>query len=399
MMPKNESVATQHLSPEKPWIIFFGEDWGRHNFSGQYIAEALAGRARVLWINGIGLRSPGLTRSDLLRIVKKAVDFLRDQFRNAQPGPGIPEHVHLHSPLILPFFQYASIRRINRFLLLRQLRSRMQRLGMSHWVVVAGLPTAGDVVGDLGASKIIYYCADDYGSLAGVNAETIRPIEDRLLADADLVLATSPALVEALRQRHSTVHYFQHGVHYQRFHAAADGSVPRPRDVPESDVPVVGYVGLIGEHIDLDLVVRAATALPEARFLMVGPVEEQIEELPSLPNLSFLGPRRHELLPSYLATFDVALIPWKHTRRNRYASPVKLREYLAAGCPVVASSVIDSTGYEEAVDITNDPEQFIKAIRRRCNRDQETDRLRISSLVASDSWESRASTLLELAGV
>jgi glycosyltransferase involved in cell wall biosynthesis len=50
-----------------------------------------------------------------------------------------------------------------------------------------------------------------------------------------------------------------------------------------------------------------------------------------------LGRRDYRDLPAYCARFDAALLPFRINPMTRSINPIKLREYLAAGLPVVST--------------------------------------------------------------
>jgi glycosyltransferase involved in cell wall biosynthesis len=52
-----------------------------------------------------------------------------------------------------------------------------------------------------------------------------------------------------------------------------------------------------------------------------------------------MGRKRYEDLPGYCKAFDVALMPFKVNELTLNANPLKVREYLAAGLPVVSTDI------------------------------------------------------------
>ena len=61
-------------------------------------------------------------------------------------------------------------------------------------------------------------------------------------------------------------------------------------------------------------------------------------EVPRLPNIHYLGRRPYETLPAYGKAFTAAIIPYHLTQQVINSNPIKLREYLAMGKPIVSVS-------------------------------------------------------------
>ena len=129
--------------------------------------------------------------------------------------------------------------------------------------------------------------------------------------------------------------------------------------------PVAGYVGVIDERLDLELVGGLAEALPDWDIEMVGPVFKiDPADLPQAPNLHYLGMQPYEKLPAVLGGFDVALMPFARNEATRSISPTKTLEYLAAGLPVVSTRVPDVVfSFSGVVDLCESADAFAAACR------------------------------------
>jgi len=123
--------------------------------------------------------------------------------------------------------------------------------------------------------------------------------------------------------------------------------------------PVAGYIGAIAEWFDTELFIRVAKDLPDWRFVLVGSsVGCNVGEIKALPNVEMVGEVEYSLLPSYLARFDVCIIPFKITELTKATNPVKVYEYLCAGRPVVSTPLPELLLLEELVLIGDDPMSF-----------------------------------------
>jgi glycosyltransferase involved in cell wall biosynthesis len=172
---------------------------------------------------------------------------------------------------------------------------------------------------------------------------------------------------------------------------AALTPLERPTELAGIPRPIAGFVGQLGDHLDWGLLRAVADTLPDVRFVLVGPASAAAVELPVRPNVYYLGPRSHQRLPAYLAHFDVALLPFADTPRVRYAHPTKVREYLAAGCPVVATPHPEIEELSPHVVTQASAPAFAAAVRR-CI-DHPPDRGALSRSLAAHDWSERAYTL------
>ncbi len=162
-------------------------------------------------------------------------------------------------------------------------------------------------------------------------------------------------------------------------------------------VPIIGFFGLIERWIDLDLVAYLAEQRPQWSFLMIGRVAVPDDVVPKLPNLHFTGKRTYEELPDYGRRFDAAIIPYKLTQQVMHANPLKLREYLAMGKPVVSVAMPEAENFADVIEIARSREEFLarldKVIQQPDGREAAKRRM---DRVASLSWEARVTEVLGL---
>jgi glycosyltransferase involved in cell wall biosynthesis len=374
-------------------ILFFGEDWGRHNSTGQYLARELAHHHPVLWVDSLGLRAPRLNPTDLTRIAGKLARVLRGNTRpTAAEAP-----VRVLTPLAIPYYRWRLIRHFNRLLLARQLARARHQAGLERCIVITACPATADIVSRLDAEAVAYYCADEYAEQPGVDAALVRRLERELLEHVDVVVASAQRLAERKARLHGNVRYLPHGVHHGHFRRAIHETLPCPADLAALPRPRLGYVGLLGEHVDFAVLAQLARELPQAQLVLVGPVEDACAgRLPQGANVHHLGPRPHEALPAYLAHFDVCLLPWLNNERNRNANPTKLREYLAAGRPVVATPVEEAAPLAHLFRTAGNATAFVAETRAALAEDDPAHRRARSDAMAEADWSQRAAELWDV---
>lgn len=366
-------------------LICFGEDWGRHPSTGQFLVQHLLGRFRVIWINSVGWRPFRLGRQDLARVVGK--------MRSAIEGVAKPDpNLIVYTPLVIPWYRSAMIRRMNTILLCHAVRSLARRFGFSRYSLMCTYPAPADVFQKMGGVRRVYYCCDEYATWPELESLPVRAIESRLLAAVDTVVTTSKALLEAKSSMHPHVVYLPHAVDVEHFAKAADLSTSIPDDIRHLPRPVIGFTGLIRPVIDLEIIETIARLRPSWSVVMLGPRSTDVPSLPHRPNIHYLGERPHEQIPAYLRAFDACLMPYRLVPASIYTNPVKLREYLAAGKPVVSTRIPEALQFEELLYIADSAEEFIPQIERCLAEDPSLSARRQASM-RNQTWAVRASEL------
>jgi UDP-galactopyranose mutase len=225
-------------------------------------------------------------------------------------------------------------------------------------------PVALEFADALPAAVTIYDCMDELSAFQDASVELNR-LEAALLARADLVFTGGMSLYEAKRGRHQNVHAFPSAVDAAHFRQARN----RLPDQPDQLViphPRIGFFGVIDERLDRELVAEVARQRPHWQLILVGPVVKiDPESLPRAPNIYYLGGKKYEDLPCYIANWDVAMMPFARNEATRFISPTKTPEYLAAGRPVVSTPIVDVVrgwGHLDAVRIAATPPQFISEV-------------------------------------
>jgi glycosyltransferase involved in cell wall biosynthesis len=262
------------------------------------------------------------------------------------------------------------------------------------WFVV---PHVASLAGRLDERLIVYYCIDDYASMPDVDAAAVRRMDEDLTRKANVVFVASPTLLEAKRAINPETHVSPHGVDFTHFVRAQNASLPVPADAAALKHPIVGFFGLIERWIDLDLVAYLAEQRPAWSFLMIGRVA--IPDAPQRPNLIYLGNRPYEVLPAYGKAFDVAVIPYRLTQQVLAANPIKLREYLAMGKPIVSVSTPEIDRFSEFVTIARSKEEFLERLDDVLARPLSEERGRRQTELASTmTWDATLQRVWVLVG-
>ncbi len=364
-------------------FIVFADDWGRHPSSCQHLFRRIVPTNRVLWVNTIGTRTPTLSRGDLGRAAEKLRGWLGSS-RAGEPARDAP--VEILNPVMMPFDRFAPLRGLNARLLRRSLRKALALRGVEEPVLVTTIPNAVSVVGELGEKASLYYCVDEFSEWPGADRRAMLAMEEQLLQKVDLVVATSDALFEAKSRHHARVRLLRHGVDWERFHAGT-GNVPRrlaalPR-------PRAGFVGLADARLNVPLLAELARACPDVTFVLVGPRQLAVGELDEQANVRFLPPVDYADVPAVLHALDVALLPYVETRLTQNINPLKLREFLASGLPIVATPLPEVRLFASFVRTARDPAEWSHEVREALREGRSLAAERSAS-VRSCGWDVRA---------
>lgn len=360
-------------------------DWQTENWLNQHhLMSRLSRNNTVLFIESLGLRRPTISTRDLKRIGRR----LKRGFR---PLRRVDE-VNVLSPLIIPYHGNRVIDALNRALLRRTARKATQRLGIERPILWSYVPQALTLVDALQPSRIVYHCVDDIAAVSR-DAEGTRSAEARMIARADLVIASSETLAASLRSRGATVKLMPNVADTTLFAQALEpgpidqalASLPRPRIV---------FVGAVSSvKVDFELIIGLARLRPHWSVVLVGPVglgdpSTDVSALKTIPNVHLVGHRRHGELPDVLRGADAALIPYRLNEVTASVFPMKVYEYLAAGLPIVSTPLPSLAGADGVTFAANAPDTA-SAIDGLLARANETARLARSELARDHSWENR----------
>jgi glycosyltransferase involved in cell wall biosynthesis len=335
-------------------MLCFGHDWSGDPLSKTHLMRLLARDNRILWVNSIGYRAPTASARDFRRIVNK-LKSATEPVREVEPN------IFVLSPLAIPAYGIPWMQTVNRELLKYQVWKAMDRLGFRRVVNWVFNPSAAVVAGALSEDLVVYYCVDEFTAFAGIPPQLVE-MERRLIQKADLVIVSSEKLYRSKSPYNPHTTLLRHGVAYDHFRKALAPETQIPDDIARLPKPVIGYFGLMAEDwIDIDLMVHVAKHFQSGSMVLLGKVTTDISRLTSLPNVHWLGQKPFSALPGYCKAFDVAMNPFPLNDVTRSSNPLKVREYLAAGLPVVSTRIPEVEVVKEA-RIADSKEEFVAAI-------------------------------------
>lgn len=377
-------------------IVCFAKDWSEDPTSNNHVMKMLARDNRVLWMNSISTRAPSLTSSrDLGKIVTKLKSFMK--------GPIRVEHqLDIYTPIVLPFPHNPYAVRLNQQILKSSVDVLRRRRGMDDFQLWSFIPSAAKYVGKLGESLVVYYCTDEWSHFSSVDKDKTMALERDLCERADIVFTTAATLLESKRVYNPETHLALHGVDQAHFARALDPATELAPELRGLSHPIIGFVGLIQDWVDLELVKYMAERHKDWTLVLVGKSLVDLSSIEKLPNVKLLGRKPYESLPTYLKGFDVGIIPFKLNELTRNVNPIKLREYLSAGLPVVSTEMFEVARYVKsqgelanACTVVSNHEDFDAAVVKALATDTPELRRQRSQAMLAETWEHKVALLGE----
>jgi UDP-galactopyranose mutase len=275
------------------------------------------------------------------------------------------------------------------------MKEMTQKLFLEHsireYVFWYYTPMALAFAGQFNPIASVYDCMDELSAFKGADAR-LPELEKELFERVDLVFTGGNSLFEAKRRAHPAVYSFPSSIDVAHFGRARLRNSD-PRDQIAIPSPRLGFFGVIDERFDVELLERAAALRPDWHFVVIGPVVKiHPDILPKRSNIHYLGRKNYEELPAYLGNWDIALLLFARNESTRFISPTKTPEYLAAGKPVISTSIRDVVrpyGELQFVEIADTAEHLVKAAERILGHPEKRTRwlAKVDDFLSRISWD------------
>jgi glycosyltransferase involved in cell wall biosynthesis len=387
-----QKLADQFVAQSIP--VTFVEPCGL----SEYFAGKKSGLARLFFVSAwyqflglVALLLPVLSRAPRLRRTRRATEGM--------------EIVAM--PIVIPANRVNSpwVERLNASIYRQVLRSRVFRRmdPGDESIAIVQNPFWGCVLRKGDFTRIAYDCIDEISLFAGHSSvDRYLGYEAALLAMADATFVTAEKLEISLRARgpKGPLVRVPNGVDFQFFQARAQEGVV-PQELLAVPRPVIGYVGVLRDWFDYALLGVIARAIPEASFVMVGPLDFgfRIDSLRPIPNLFWPGRKEYRDMPRFVNAFDVCIIPFLATKVAETTNPVKIFEYFALGKPVVASPMHELLPFERSglLTIAAGGQAFVAGIRAGLAEKGASLREQRKEVARAHSWSVLAARMLDTA--
>jgi UDP-galactopyranose mutase len=260
---------------------------------------------------------------------------------------------------------------------------------INHYVLWYYTPQALRFSDHLSPDVIVYDCMDELSAFKNADPNLPR-LERELMRRADVVFTGGQSLFDSKQHQHHNIHPLPSSVDVDHF-ATARRCKQQPADQANIPHPRLGFFGVLDERLDIPLLAGLADARRDWQLVMIGPIVKiDPNDLPKRPNIHYLGPKSYSELPSYIAGWDVALLLFARNEATRFISPTKTPEYLAAGKPVVSTSIRDVVspyGDQGLVRIADAVPDFVAACDGALNEKPEARRARADAFLTNMSWD------------
>lgn len=374
-------------------ICFGGGDWWYHNRAHMDIQlmRQFAKRGTAVYINSIVMQKPTLGQGT--KLITKLIRKTKSIFAGLrETGEGF----WIYSPFSMPVQHISWIRPLNEKIIQFQVMQLKRKIGIANPLIWVACPVACDIAIKMKGKKLVYQRTDRFEDFPNVDGEKVKMFDRKLKTNADLTVYVNRSLYDEESSQCKKAIYLDHGVDFKMF-TSAEQNLDKPADIAQIQKPIVGYFGALDDHkFDAALIETVADMLPETSFVFIGSTSSHYSSLSAKNNIWMLGQKTYEQIPHYGKCFDVAVIPWRQNRWTRAANPIKLKEYLALGKPLVSTpSFTQLQEYLDIVYVAKTPKNFAQCIKKALAENSPARIAARKKKVEESSWDNKAQTLLD----
>jgi len=397
-------LGVKNYSLKKIDIVMFGlndwRTWERQGFCSRnaVIVKKLNQHPRIgkifiistassLWIN-------------IFRVFKKKNNLRKLKLFSLTE---VEKNIYLleHTRLLPKDEEYEVFFQLNGLLhdqLLRSfIKDIVRKFGMKNYILWVSNPLMAKHIGSLGERLSVFDAIDDWTCHPQKKfiTKSIGKGYEIALKKADLIFTVSSFLAKKLSRKRGNVYWIPNGVDFDRFR----GNFETPKDIANLRKPVLGYVGVLQERVDVELLSKLAAHFPQASIVLLGPIfaPRHFRSLKKFSNVHFLGSKHHSEIPKYLQFFDVCLVPHVQNNFTHSMNPLKIYEYLAAGKPVVATSFHDANEFRRVIRVASTREEFIQLVLEELDSNNSIlHRKKRLEFARTQSWDSKVEKMLNL---
>lgn len=354
----------------------------------QHIILGLSQKFKVFFID------PPLSFLTIFNLRRKGLDLT---YRESMKT--IHEKLYIYSPPAFFPFSHSNelIYQVNSRLLLLKIKKWIKKLSLNEFILGFSFPFYKNILDQLEYSVSYYDVCDDYSNFPSLpfNREKLRRLEEGLLKSVDLVFCSSKGLKEKSSLFNKNCFLIPNGVEYSLFEKSIFPE--EPRDFEGIPKPIIGYMGTLGEWVDGQCIQELSLKRKNWSFVFIGPVtSKKFSKLRNISNIYFLGEKSYELIPAYLAHFDICLIPFKVNEFTQMVCPTKFYQYLAAGRPIVSAPLRDLEDFKDVVEFYTNASEMEEKIEKLLREDRVENHLKRKEVAKKNLWQMRVERITEI---
>lgn len=391
-------APTDTVRPGTPKsLVVFSDDWGRHPSSCQHLVRQLLPEFQVLWVNTIGTRAPRLDWQTFRRVTEKVLQWGHRSSKSKADHADSTEQTHSNltvvNPKMWPWFATERDRKLNRWLLSRQINSMIRQLPKPV-VALTTLPITADLPGALDVSAWLYYCVDDFSVWPGLDGQTLRRMDQEMIRRSDSLIAVSETLQGMIAAEGRTSQLLTHGVDVDFWKLPSQEATRQANAVfQETTGRRIVFWGVMDRRLDTAAIRQLSRDCAHDTLIFIGPQQDPDPEILALPNVVIRPPQPLSVLPGIAARADVLMMPYANLPVTRAMQPLKLKEYLATGRPVVVNRLPSTDSWEDCLDVSNSPLEFSRMVQRRLTEGVPGEQLQSRRRLHQESWSAKSQIL------
>jgi len=361
-------------------IICFGSDVWEYPGLQQTIMGLLSRNNRILFVNKLGTRKISINFSEFGIYLNRAIRIFQ---RYNNHSDNVSSNISVCNPWVIPLVYNRAIMRLNKSIMHAQFSRLLPRLEFDNYILWVGTPTAASFLDIFDPTLTIYNPVDRYSAFSFVDSAKIAKYERDIAYRADAIICTADAIRRDLEPYNRHCFTVTHGVDVNHFHSVFQNNGV-PEDIKNIPGPIIGFIGGIADWVNLDLLLDVTKRYPDANLVLIGktyPNVKGLEQLERQSNVHFLGYKDYKVLPGYLKQCTVCLIPYVINERLVAVDPIKLREYLALGKPVVSVDLPEVRKLQDVVYIGENNKDFVDKIGKAMTEDNPSltqERIRVA---------------------
>lgn len=360
---------------------------GSHHYVNCFLKDG----CKVCWFSGI------ITPFHFLRLAKKKISF--EAWLNGGMqcgGVSVYSPFSFFSPYNIPFLRSTFVAHNALRWTFPPLKRFLSKSGFqSVDILWIANPTMVHLLDIVKSRRSVMRIADDIRGFKNI-PPSVQELEVEAIQRVDVVLVTSKALEhKVLEIRKNDVYYIPNAVYFDKFE---NHTYKLPEEYKAINSPIVVYVGAIREWLDVDLISYSARKLAKFIFVIIGPIQVNIDELRKIPNVLLLGWRDPKFIPNYLKYANVGIIPFKKNKLTDAVNPIKCYEYFACGLPVVATNLQELANMKSPILIATDNEEFVSMIKVACS-EKDKNLHNYIAFAQSNSWTTRYEKVKAILGI